>query len=71
MELIGDVIKEAKTYSADDWTVESMSAIVDRMVKCMKNSPFQPVQDEADLRDAALNILFANLPYAVDLDRED
>lgn len=71
MELIGDVIKEAKSYSADDWTAESMNAIVNRMVKCMKNSPFQPVQDEADLRDAALNILFANLPYAVDLDRED
>lgn len=71
MELIGDVIKEAKTYSADDWTVESMGAIVNRMVKCMKNSPFQPVQDEADLWDAAIGILLANLPYNFDLDGED
>lgn len=71
MELIGDVIKEAKSYSADDWTVESMSAIIGRMVKCMKNSPFQPVQDEADLRDAAIGILLANLPYNFDLDGED
>ena len=71
MELIGDVIKEAKSYSANDWTAESMSAIIGRIVKCMKNSPFQPVQDEADLREVAIGILFANLPYTVDLDRED
>lgn len=71
MELIGDIIKEAKSYSADDWTVESMGAIIGRMVKCMKNSPYQPVQDETDLRDAAIRILLANLPYTFDLDRED
>ena len=71
MELIGDVINEAKTYSADDWTVESMNVVIGRMVKCMKNSPYQPVQDEADLRDAAIRILLVNLPYTLDLDRED
>ena len=71
MELIGDVIKEAKSYSANDWTAESMSTIIGRMVKCMKNSPYQPVQDEADLRDAAIRILLVNLPYTFDLDRED
>jgi hypothetical protein len=48
-----------------------MGAIIGRMVKCMKNSPYQPVQDEADLRDAAIGILLANLPYNLDLDRED